>query len=231
MSAGFHPTDFKEITMNILTQILNTHRKLTAVVAVTLAMLLLAFSLVFNTVERNTLAETMPAVAAVPQHAQEPVAMEAPTAEEFRQDQVSDDVLWLARVIYSETKRPYEQELVAWVIRNRVETKYRGQSTYKTVVLDPWQFSAFNKNGPKRNHYLNLNATSKAQGWATALEIAHEVYHADADVRPFDNNTRHFYSEVSMVGKKQPDWARGKRPVSLDRKVDPKRFRFYSRIA
>ncbi len=34
---------------------------------------------------------------------------------------IDNETLWLARCIYSETKRPEEQELVAWVVRNRVE--------------------------------------------------------------------------------------------------------------
>jgi hypothetical protein len=213
MSAGTHPD--QEDDMNFFTH----YHKLTAAAAVLLSMLLLALTLAINTMDRRDIApQTM-------------VAEQAPATNEFSIDDVSDDVLWLARVIYSETKRPYEQELVAWVIRNRVETAYRGKNTYQNVVLDPWQFSAFNKNGPKRGHYMNLTPTSKAQGWATALEIAHEVYHAAADVRPFDENTRHFYSEISMVGKKQPDWAKGKRPVNLDREIDPRRFRFYRAIA
>lgn len=47
-----------------------------------------------------------------------------------------DEILWLARTIFSETKRPHEQELVAWVVRNRVETGYRGNATYEAAVLD-----------------------------------------------------------------------------------------------
>ncbi len=56
---------------------------------------------------------------------------------------LEEPTLWLARAIYSETKLPHEQELVAWVVRNRVETAYRGRRTYRAVVLDPYQFSAF----------------------------------------------------------------------------------------
>ena len=142
-----------------------------------------------------------------------------------------DDVLWLARVIYSETKKPHEQELVAWVVRNRVETEYRGNDSYKEVVLDPWQFSAFNRNSPKRGHYTNLNWSSKAPGFQKALEIAEEVAAADTSVRPFSNETRHFYSEQSMVGRRAPAWASGKRPVKLDRPVEARRFRFYEKVS
>lgn len=145
---------------------------------------------------------------------------------------VDADVLWLARCLYSETKQPHEQELVAWVIRNRVETAYRGQRTYEGVVLDPFQFSAFNAGGSKRALYSNLRPESASAGWHRALEIAHRVYHAPASARPFPAQTRHFYSERSMVGRSAPVWSDGKRPVQpVGSRVDPRRFRFYSGIA
>lgn len=202
-----------------------TSTPLVAVVATLLATLLLAFSLVFNTVDRDTLAANDIPVFNMP-------AVEVKATPEFAANQVADDVLWLARAIYSETKRAYEQELVAWTIRNRVETNYRGKNSYERVVLDPWQYSAFNRNSPKRHHYMNLAATSTAKGFEKALRVAHEVYYADAHERPFDQTTRHFYSERSMVGGATPAWAVGQQPVELvDHNIDPRRFRFYAAIA
>lgn len=145
---------------------------------------------------------------------------------------VSEDVLWLARCIYSETKQPHEQELVAWVVRNRVETEYRGQSTYRDVVLDPYQFSAFNPGSAVRRHYLHLEPASPARGWLRALEVAHEVYYAQGDDRPFAVETRHFYSERSMRGGRTPNWAQGQAPVRLTGiRVDPRRFRFFANVS
>ena len=141
-------------------------------------------------------------------------------------------MLWLARCIYSETKRPHEQELVAWVIRNRVETEYRGQNTYEGVVLDPYQFSAFNPGDPKRRLYTSLTPESDSRSFHSALEVAHNVYHARPSTRPFSRKTRHFYSERSMVGRRAPVWSAGHRPVRLDSgRVDPRRFRFYKGVA
>ena len=161
-----------------------------------------------------------------------PVTTVAHVVPPFSQDDVSEDVLWLARCIYSETKRPEEQELVAWVIRNRVETGYRGQNTYDGAVLDPYQFSAFNPGSAKRRLYTTLDTESDAAGWQKALRVAHKVYYSPASERPFPAETRHFYSERSMVGGKTPAWANGKTPVQPVRfKPDPKRFRFYSSIA
>ena len=152
-------------------------------------------------------------------------------APAFSPNTVNDEVLWLARAIYSETKRPEEQELVAWVIRNRVETEYRGQSTFQGAVLDPFQFSAFNPGSAKRRHYTGLTPASRARGWARAMEIAHDVYYAASEERPFPRQTRHFYSERSMLGG-APDWARGKTPIRVTtHRIDARRFRFYASIA
>ena len=195
-----------------------------APIAALLSVLLVALSFVFSAVDRDTLADHELPVFNMP-------AVEVSAAPVFDAETVSEDVLWLARVIYSETKRNEEQELVAWTVRNRVETGYRGKKTYRDVVLDPWQYSAFNKNSPKRHHYANLAPASTARGFQSALRVAHDVYYAEVEERPFSKTTRHFYSERSMVGGRTPKWAVGKRPVALDRDIDPRRFRFYASIA
>lgn len=160
-----------------------------------------------------------------------PVTLPEVTIEAEDHAVTSEDVLWLARVIYSETSMPHEQELVAWVVRNRVETEYRGRDTYRGVVMDPWQFSAFNLGSSKRQFFMTLTEQSREPGWQKALEIAGEVAQADGDVRPFAKETRHFYSERSMVGRSAPVWANNRQPVKLDRQVDVKRFRFYAGVS
>ena len=146
---------------------------------------------------------------------------------------VDEETLWLARGLYSETNRPEEMELVAWSIRNRVETSYRGKDTYEEVVLDPWQFSAFNHNSGKRGYFTSLTPSSQADLWAEALTIAKVVKEAPAELRPFSLQTRHYYSERSMVGRRQPAWAVGETPVSPNRlfELEAQRFRFYENIA
>ena len=146
---------------------------------------------------------------------------------------IDEETLWLARCIFSETKRPHEQELVAWVVRNRVETQYRGKSTYRDVVLDPMQFSAFNEGSRKREYYMGLGPDAKVTGWQTALRIAHDVRWSDAEQwRPFSHSTRHFYSEQSMVDAQHPDWASGYNPVApaRDYTIASHRFRFYEGV-
>lgn len=145
-------------------------------------------------------------------------------------EMIDSETLWLARCIYSETKRPAEQELVAWVIRNRVETGYRGETTYEGVVLDPYQFSAFIRGTSTYARYTALTPETDNAGFQKALAIAHFVRHAPESMRPFDGETRHFYSEQSMVGGRTPAWAVGKVAVApaRDFTLEAKRFRFYT---
>uniref|UniRef100_A0A7V2F767 Cell wall hydrolase SleB domain-containing protein n=1 Tax=Rhodothermus marinus TaxID=29549 RepID=A0A7V2F767_RHOMR len=142
-----------------------------------------------------------------------------------------DEVLWLARCIYSETDRPEEQRLVAWVVRNRVETRYRGD-TYREVVLEPLQFSAFNRPSPRRDFILSLTPQATAPGWQQALRIALEVYQAPASARPFPITVRHFYSPISMSTTDPPPWAQAGVPFegAAVAAIDPQRFRFFDRI-
>ncbi len=146
--------------------------------------------------------------------------------------EIDTETLWLARGIYSETKDAQEQELVAWTIRNRVETGYRGNETYKDAVLDPYQFSAFIAGTRTRALYSSLQADSDESGFVNAVAIAKQVKEADASERPFSGTTRHFYSEQSMKGGKAPNWAAGKAPVKPVRpmELDAKRFRFYENV-
>ncbi|MFB6274510.1 MAG: hypothetical protein ABEL51_16625 [Salinibacter sp.] len=149
---------------------------------------------------------------------------------------VDPPTLWLARAIYSETKLLHEQELVAWVVRNRVETRYRGNSTYREVVLDPYQFSAFNPGSPKRSFLMQLKPNTPLAGWQQALWVAHYVRHAAPVYRPFPIKTRHFYSERSMKGRRAPYWAEGSHFVLPKAKryrylVDEDRFRFFKQIS
>jgi len=149
-------------------------------------------------------------------------------------EQIDSETLWLARVIFSETKRADEQALVAWVVRNRVDTRYRGRNTYEGVVLDPYQFSAFRPGSEKGVFYAGLHPQSRVPGWQTALKIAHSVRYADPDHRPFSSRTRHFYSQRSMTGTAAPSWAQGVAPVSIGYEsieVDERRFRFYEDIS
>ncbi len=141
-----------------------------------------------------------------------------------------DEVIWLARCMYSESDRPHEQELVAWVVRNRVETEYRGRS-YREVILEAKQFSAFNEPSKRRDHILSLSQETPLRSWQRTLEIALDVYRAPAAERPFAQTVRHFYSPISMTSGRKPYWADGGKALSSSRLgVDRRRFIFFDDV-
>jgi len=141
-----------------------------------------------------------------------------------------EQFLWLARAIFSETTRPQEMYYVGWVIRNRVEMNYNGKSTYRGVVLDHRQFSAFNSGSSKRPFYVNLGVdylgSSFQKSWFRALDTARRVMEADSSNRPFSPYTLYFYSEISMPDHNpHPIWASRFSQVSIPG-VREERFRF-----
>ena len=139
------------------------------------------------------------------------------------------EILWLARVIFSETKDEDEMRLVGWVVRNRVEAGYRGD-TYKKVALSANQFSGLN---PKDEQYpinINMGYDSTNKKWMKALAIADEIYFADDNERPFSSDVKHFYSPMSVT--KTPKWTTS---GELDYEIPgtdgkPARFVFYSGV-
>lgn len=137
-----------------------------------------------------------------------PTAQDAPSdikAHDLGFDN-SSEILWLARVVYSETKKPSEMEAVAWVVRNRVQTGYRGGS-YKEVANSPWQFSGLMPSDPNYEH--NISREFGDPNFENAARVATRVFFADGEDRPFPKTVRHFYSPHVMDA---PDWARGQKP-------------------
>ena len=127
---------------------------------------------------------------------------EAPKTNPFEER----EILWLARGVYSETKNEEEMRLIAWVIRNRVETKYRG-TTYQEVLSSEKQFSGLHVSSPEYKNNLSLGySDTKNKNWRMALAVAKEVYTADESVRPFPKTVRHFYSPALIDAV--PEWAR-----------------------
>ena len=149
--------------------------------------------------------------------------------EEQQQDAVArQEVLWFARALYSESKRSDEQRLIAWVIRNRVESPHY-PDTYKEVVLQKKQFSGLN--AYDENYELNVTRTyeSTGRGWDSALAIAEGVYNAPDIARLIPSNVRHFYSPHAV--RSVPEWAEGN-PAQVVR--DPNkgyvRFAFHADV-
>lgn len=138
-----------------------------------------------------------------------------------------EEILWLARIIYSETKDPEEQVLVAWVARNRVETGFRG-NTYKEVALSNNQFSGLNSSDRNYLKNINLELEDNVAGWRTAVEVAKLIYDAPEVWRPFPENVRHFYSPMVV---NPPAWAHGRKPVrEIRNHWGGVRFAFYQGV-
>ena len=127
--------------------------------------------------------------------------MNTTIAERQKKD---NDALWLARCVWTETKDSAEMVYVAWAIRNRVDTKYRGDS-YEKVVLSPWQFSAFNTNYRGRNANMTRTRASAESMWMQALDIAKTVVNAPVEDNAFapfttsPSTVRHYFSPQSMT--------------------------------
>lgn len=139
------------------------------------------------------------------------------------------EILWLARILYSETKRPHEQRLVGWVVRNRVDTGYTGR-TYERVANRSAQFSGLHPSDPQYEHNMSRWWASDGESWESALRIAKQVYFAPENERPFSVTTRHFYSPVAVYDK--PHWARGRKAVRVIKSShqNQPRFAFYARV-
>lgn len=139
------------------------------------------------------------------------------------------EILWLARIIYSETKRPREQRLVGWVVRNRVDTGYTG-STYESVAKHSNHFSGLHPDDPRYRHNMSRYRASEGKAWQQALTTAKEIYFASEEERPLAITTRHFYSPVAV--KNSPQWARNHKAVETikDPHTKETRFAFYDRV-
>ena len=80
---------------------------------------------------------------------------------------------------------------------------------------------------------MSLTPEVQLPAWQQALWIAHYVRHADPVYRPFSIETRHFYSERSMDGRRHPYWANRHQFVTpgWDYQINERRFRFYKEIS
>ena len=146
---------------------------------------------------------------------------------------ITPETLWMARAMYSESKRAEEQELVAWVIRNRLDTGFLGAASIEDVVLSPFQFSAFNPGNPVADYYVGLDVLSEEKNWQRTLALAYYVQHAESSLRPFAPTVRHFHSPQAMKDPGTPPiWTRDSVPVQPSRafELNAARFRFFANV-
>lgn len=150
-----------------------------------------------------------------------------PESKILKSPTYDEEILWFARLIYSETKDVNEQVIVAWVARNRVENGFRG-NTYKEVALSPSQFSGLNAFDHNYQKNINLGYEDSVAEWRTAIEVAKLVYGAPDIMRPFPQSVMHFYSPVAI---RPPAWAQGRAPVhEIKNATGGVRFAFFDGI-
>jgi len=125
------------------------------------------------------------------------------------------EILWATRTIISETKNVSEMLLIANVIRNRVDLGYRGKETAKQVVLDPYQFSAFNPGRSRRWRYINMTDQHvDDELWQNAWDAARFAMTAPREVLPFANPCiNHFVHPGGLVST--PNWMYNMEQVDL----------------
>lgn len=140
---------------------------------------------------------------------------------------------WVGLCCLTESNRPYEWPYIAWVIRNRLDSgKYK--HTYEQVVLQPSQFSAFNKwqeTEPLTIFQLVARGYHSIELLFHAVDIAAKVIYTPPDSasasRPFPTTVRHYFSPISMrpLGSK-PSWYGQAKRVFTPEGLDPERFVF-----
>lgn len=97
---------------------------------------------------------------------------------------------------------------VAQTIENRVQD-FRWPQTYREVILQPWQFSSFNKNDPNTRLFPPTSeADSGREAWNQCWEVAGKVLDDYADVT---DGCNHYYA--TYIGT--PKWAKGVEPTRV----------------
>lgn len=146
---------------------------------------------------------------------------------------------WLGLCLVTESNRPSEWPYIAWVVRNRLDS-HRFRHTYEAVILQPSQFSAFNKwtaSPSSVDPLLVFRHMVRGYTWVEQIfhagDIALQVINADRKTSaPFPITVCHYWSPVSMrpLGRK-PTWADSAKRLFTPDGIDPNRFIFADGVA
>jgi len=114
------------------------------------------------------------------------------------------NLLHLAKTIYGEARGENIETMftVGWVIRNRLQSGKHGK-TYKDVVLQPKQFSCWNKGDP---NYKRIKGTIKGRLWEVCIGVAIVVMQLSERHNPI-SGVRHYYDK--SLDSNPPYWAEG----------------------
>ncbi len=120
----------------------------------------------------------------------------------------------LARAMWGEARGEGYDGMydVGWVVRNRVTNRKRWPHTFRGVILQRRQFSAFNEGDSNRKRMLNIWRLKKGddlEAWDHAREIADNILSFHERIIDHTDGANH-YHDTSI---KPPYWARGKEPT------------------
>ena len=162
---------------------------------------------------------------------------EMTSTNSLKESQVNDlwlakESYWLAACLLSETDQDREAELVAEVIRNRVERGGWWGNSYEEVILAPKQFSFFNEyeglspgDAWEAIRNTRVGPAGNPKGFYRMLKLAQWSMIKSRECFTL-NEANHFYSPVSMVPQgSTPQWAYNMMEVPVDG-VDENRFVF-----
>lgn len=115
---------------------------------------------------------------------------------------LNTNLLHLAKTIYGEARGENVETMLAvgWVIRNRLQSKRHG-GTYKDVVLQPLQFSCWNKGDL---NYKIIKGMIKGRLWEVCIGVAIVVMQSSEKHNPIPN-VRHYYDK--SMDNSPPYWA------------------------
>ncbi len=142
-----------------------------------------------------------------------------PVVVVHRYDNVTEEEVCMAQVLFSETKNNDHQVQIGWTVRNRVNAQFRGK-TYCEVAFARGQFSALSyASDPQHkkvmavhDNYLNdrLTAWDKRE-WTEALTMAKVIMNADEILNPVPDATYFWYLPAYESGNiRYPSWAKNK---------------------
>ena len=114
---------------------------------------------------------------------------------------LDNNLLHLAKTIYGEARGENIETMLAvgWVVRNRLQAKRYGNS-YKDVVLQPKQFSCWNKDDP---NYKVIKGAIKGRVWEVCIGVAIVVMQSVEKHNPV-MGVRHYYDK--SMDSNPPYW-------------------------
>lgn len=119
------------------------------------------------------------------------------------------DPSWLALCLLTETNKGHEAPFVAQVVLNRLRSRSY-PNTLEDVILQPWQFSAFNKwttgeepSSPEDAFHEVYDRSAKLaqRHWQLFLECSEAMLSLPEECPILPPKTLNYWSPVSMVPK------------------------------